>query len=101
MLYKIATHRHRIYGRLSLYPALFRDLIWLMRGIMKADHKFYKEHKQYDFPQQRRGTMIAMVLLGTLMSSDKVKEKAGNMMNEGMLMPYKKILEKEKNNENN
>ncbi len=80
---------------------IFRDLIWLMRGIMKADHKFYKEHKQYDFPQQRRGTMIAMVLLGTLMSSDKVKEKAGNMMNEGMLMPYKKILEKEKNNENN
>jgi hypothetical protein len=74
---------------------IFRDLIWLMRGIMKADHKFYKEHKQYDFPQNRRGTMIAMCLLGALISSDKVKAKAGNMMNEGMLMPYKKVLEKE------
>ncbi len=74
---------------------IFRDLIWLMRGIMKADHKFYKEHKQYDFPQKKRGTMIAMCLLGTLISSDKVKAKAGNMMNEGMLMPYKKVLEKE------
>ncbi len=74
---------------------IFRDLIWLMRGIMKADHKFYKQHKQYDFPQKRRGTMIAMCLLGTLLSSDKMKAKAGNMMNEGMLMPYKKVLEKE------
>ena len=74
---------------------IFRDLIWLMRGIMKADHKFYKEHKQYDFPQKKRGTMIAMCLLGTLISSDKMKAKAGNMMSEGMLMPYKKVLEKE------
>ena len=74
---------------------IFRDLIWLMRGIMKADHKFYKKHKQYDFPQKKRGTMIAMCLLGALISSDKVKAKAGNMMNEGMLMPYKKVLERE------
>ncbi len=80
---------------------IFRDLIWLMRGIMKADHKFYKEHKQYDFPQQKRGTMIAMHLVGALMSNEKLKAKSGNMMNEGMLMPYKKVLEKEKNNENN
>ncbi len=74
---------------------IFRDLIWLMQGIMKADHKFYKEHKQYDFPQKKRGTMIAMHLVGKLMSSEKIKKKAGNMMSEGMLMPYKKVLEKE------
>lgn len=74
---------------------IFRDLIWLMQGIMKADHKFYKAHKQYDFPQKKRGTMIAMHLVGALMSSEKLKAKAGNMMNEGMLMPYKKLLEKE------
>ena len=74
---------------------IFRDLIWLMQGIMKADHKFYKEHNQYDFPQKKRGTMIAMHLVGKLMSSEKMKKKAGNMMSEGMLMPYKKVLEKE------
>lgn len=77
---------------------IFRDLIWLMRGIMKADHRFYKEHKQYDFPQKKRGTMLAMHLVGALMSSEKMKAKAGNMMNEGMLMPYKKLLEKEDKN---
>ena len=41
---------------------IFRDLIWLMQGMMKADHKFYKKHKQYDFPQKKRGTMIKMYL---------------------------------------
>ena len=76
---------------------IFRDLIWLMQGMMKADHKFYKKHGQYDFPQKKRGTMLKMYLVGALISSPKIKAKMGNMMNEGMLMPYKKLLEKESN----
>ncbi|MEG2541344.1 MAG: NAD(P)H-dependent oxidoreductase, partial [Clostridia bacterium] len=27
---------------------IFRDLIYIMRGLMKADHKFYKQHGFYD-----------------------------------------------------
>jgi hypothetical protein len=73
---------------------IFRDLIWLMQGMMKADHKFYKAHGQYDFPQKKRGTMILMKFLGALVSNPKIKSKMGNAMNEGMLMPYKKVLDK-------
>ena len=73
---------------------IFRDLIWLMQGMMKADHKFYKAHKQYDFPQKKRGVMIKMYLVGALLSSPKIKAKMGNAMNEGMLMPYNKLLKK-------
>ena len=72
---------------------IFRDLIWLMQGMMKADHKFFKAHGQYDFPQKKRGTMIKMYLVGALISNPKIKAKMGNAMNEGMLMPYKKVLE--------
>ena len=71
---------------------IFRDLIWLMRGMMKADHKFFKSHGQYDFPQKKRGVMLKMYLVGALMSSEKLKAKMGNKMNEGMLMPYDKLL---------
>ena len=39
---------------------IFRDLIWLMQGMMRADHKFYKAHGQYDFPQKKFGTMLKM-----------------------------------------
>ena len=73
---------------------IFRDLIWLMQGMMKADHKFYKEHGQYDFPQKNWSTMLKMYLVGALISSPKIKSKMGNAMNEGMLMPYKKLLDK-------
>jgi len=72
---------------------IFRDLIWLMQGMMKADHKFYKAHGQYDFPQKNRGTMLKMYMVGALLANPKVKAKMGNAMNEGMLMPYKKLLD--------
>lgn len=74
---------------------IFRDLIYLMQGMMKADHKFYKAHKQYDFPQKQKGTLIKMYLVGMLISNPKIKAKMGNKMNEGMIAPYKKVLEKE------
>ena len=72
---------------------IFRDLIWLMQGMMRADHKFYKKHGQYDFPQKKRGTMLKMYLVGMLLASPKIKAKMGNAMNEGMIAPYKKILD--------
>ena len=72
---------------------IFRDLIWLMQGMMRADHKFYKSHGQYDFPQKKRGTMLKMYLVGALLASPKIKAKMGNAMNDGMLKPYKKLLD--------
>lgn len=71
---------------------IFRDLIYVMQGMMKADHKFYKSHGQYDFPQKHKGRLVAMYLVGALLSSEKIKSKMGNKMTEGMLMPYKKIM---------
>jgi multimeric flavodoxin WrbA len=73
---------------------VFRDLIWLMQGMMKADHKFYKSHGQYDFPQKQWPTMLKMYLVGALLATPQIKSKMGNAMNDGMIGPYKKILEK-------
>ena len=72
---------------------IFRDLIWLMQGLMREDHRFFKRHGQYDFPQKQRGRMLAMYLVGFLMGNETLKKKAGSKMNEGMLMPYTKVLE--------
>jgi len=72
---------------------VFRDLIWIMQGMMKADHRFYKAHGQYDFPQKQWPTMLKMYLVGALLASPKIKAKMGNAMNEGMLAPYKKVLD--------
>jgi len=71
---------------------IFRDLIYQMRGMMKADHRFYKSHGQYDFPQKRKGTILKMYLVGALLSSPKIRAKMGNQMNEGMIGPYRKVV---------
>ena len=72
---------------------VFRDLIWLMQGMMQADHKFYKSHGQYDFPQKQWPKMLAMYAVGAILANPKLKAKMGNAMNEGMIAPHKKILE--------
>ena len=71
---------------------VFRDLIWLMQGMMRADHKFYKAHGQYDFPQKQWPKMLAMYAVGAMLGSEKLKKKMGGKMTEGMLMPYEKVL---------
>ena len=73
---------------------IFRDLIYLMQGMMRADHKFYKKGGYYkDFPQKHKGTILKMYLVGSLLANDKIRKKMGNAMNDGMLMPYKKMFE--------
>ena len=71
---------------------IFRDLIWMMRGLMKADHEFYKAHGVYDFPQKQRGKMLAMCAVGAMMRNPKLSAKMGNKMNEGMVAPYRKVV---------
>ena len=75
---------------------IFRDLIYAMRGFMRADHKFFRSHGQYDFPQKQWPKSMAMYLVGAMMANPKIHTKLGNKMNEGMLMPYKKVLDEMK-----
>lgn len=73
---------------------IFRDMIYLMRGMMKADHQYYKSHGLYDFPHKKKADMLKMYAVGALLSSQKIKAKMGNRMNEGMIAPYRKVLDK-------
>ena len=72
---------------------IFRDLIYEMQGMMKADHKFYKKNGLYDdMPHKKKGRIFGMYLVG-LLNSPKLQDKIGNKMNEGMIAPYKKVLD--------
>ena len=61
---------------------------------MMEDHRYYKAHGLYDFPQRRWPRMLGLCLLGSLMRSRRLRRVIGDRMNEGMLAPYKKILNK-------
>jgi len=72
---------------------IFRDLISVMGGLMTADYKFYKSKGFFkDFPTKQKKKKIMMKLVGALMHNPKLKKKAGSKIDEGMLMPYTKIL---------
>ncbi len=90
----ILTNRYRqpanFYGVGGM--KIFRDLIYKMQGLMSEDHRFYKEHGFYDFPQKDRGTIIGMYLVGALMKTN-IAKKNTSKMTQGMLMPYKKIID--------
>lgn len=93
--------KHEFYKPANFYGVggmkIFRDLIYLMQGLMRADHRFYKEHGQYDFPQKKKGTLLKMYAVGALVNNPKILKKIGkNAMNEGAVKPYKKVIEKRK-----
>ena len=88
--------KHKNTGPQNFYGVggmkIFRDLIYQMRGFMRADHKFFKSHGQYDFPQKQWPKSLAMYLVGAMIANPKLHSKMDGKMNEGMLMPYKKVL---------
>ena len=73
---------------------IFRDLIYQMQGLMREDHRFYKAHGFYDFPQKKKGRIAGMYAVGALMQNEKLMKKAGINMSDGMTMPYEKVIEK-------
>ena len=75
---------------------IFRDLIFEMQGLMKEDHRFYKKHGFYDFPQKKMGRVAGMYLVSAMMNSETIRRKIKFSMTDGMMLSYKKVLEKAK-----
>lgn len=73
---------------------IFRDLIYEMQGLMKEGHRYYKKTGVYDFPQNKRGKIFGMKLVGSIMSVPIVKKKMGNNLTKYMLEPYKKVIKR-------
>ncbi|MEA4854192.1 MAG: NAD(P)H-dependent oxidoreductase [Christensenella sp.] len=71
---------------------IFRDLVYLMRGMMRADHQYYKKHGVYDFPQKQVGKMLQMKAAGALLSIPAVQKKMNGNMDQYILAPYQKII---------
>ena len=72
---------------------IFRDLIYVMQGLMKADHRFYKAHGIYDFPQKQKKRILQMKLVGALVAIPSVQKKMKGQMNQYIIGPYQKVVE--------
>ncbi len=72
---------------------IFRDLIYVMRGLMKADHKYYKQHGVYDFPQKQRKRILQMQLVGALLALPQAQRKLKGRMSQYIIQPYRSVVE--------
>ncbi len=72
---------------------IFRDLVYLMQGFMKADHQFYKAHGVYDFPHNQRLKIIKMQLIGGLLGVPAVQKKTKGKLSGIILEPYTKLID--------
>ena len=80
---------------------IFRDLIYVMQGLMKADHKFYKENGIYDFPQKEKKRILQMKAVGAMMAVPKIRRRMKGRMGDFIIMPYKEVVKKAKTRNKN
>lgn len=75
---------------------IFRDLIYIMQGMMKADHKFYQQHGIYDFPQKQKKRILQIKLVGAMLAVPSIQKKMKGQMNQYIIAPYQKVVEQAK-----
>ena len=72
---------------------LFRDEMWgNLRPVFQADHRYYKAHGFYDFPQKNYKVRLQNLVLVPLLNIPAVKRWFQKTMKENMIRNYKKLL---------
>lgn len=53
----------------------FSFTVSVKQRLMKADHKFYKAHGIYDFPQKQKKRILQMKLVGAILTVSLLSRK--------------------------
>lgn len=72
---------------------IFRDEIYGgLRFVFQEDHRYYRRHGIYDFPQKKRLLLVFMSALILLSRIPFFRKKVQGRMGKMMTMPYRKVL---------
>ncbi|AIQ13003.1 NAD(P)H-dependent oxidoreductase [Paenibacillus durus] len=72
---------------------IFRDDIWgPLRFVFQGDHRYYKKHRFYDFPQKKYGMRMVNAILMTLTKIPPVKKTIRQNIKSSMTIPHKNVL---------
>lgn len=72
---------------------VFRDEIWGgMRAVFQADHRYYRAHGYYDFPQNDHLRRIRTAFMALLLSLPQAKKSAQKEMKQHMIQPFEKVF---------
>ncbi len=72
---------------------IFRDEVYMgLRAIFRADHRYYRTHRVYDFPHRRIGRWFVASLLSLVTSIPAVQKRMRGKMPRMMVMQYRRAL---------
>lgn len=72
---------------------VLRDAIWSdLRPIFRADHRYYKKHGLYDFPQYQYRKRLSQFFFSLLMGLPQVQKKVKAKMTDHMIESFSKIF---------
>ncbi len=75
---------------------IFRDDMWgRLRFPFRMDHRYYKKHGLYNFPQKELKSRFQNAFLLFLIKFPNIKKQINEKMKDYMIQPYLKILENE------
>jgi multimeric flavodoxin WrbA len=75
---------------------LFRDAIWSrLRPVFQADHRYYKEHGYYDFPQKNYKWRIINNALVMLTKIPAIRREFVKKIKTEMIRPFRKYIDKD------
>jgi multimeric flavodoxin WrbA len=103
MLQSLAERLIRLAGQQYLKPAtylsiggakIFRDGVWGgMRFVFQADHRYYKQHGMYDFPQKDYKIRLLNIVMPVLLKIPAFRKRFYTQeMKSGMVRPFQKVL---------
>ncbi|MEN6507322.1 MAG: NAD(P)H-dependent oxidoreductase [Smithella sp.] len=73
---------------------IFRDEVYgMLRFVFQADHRYYKKHKFYDFPQKNYKVRRMNALMMVMTKIPPVRKKFLKVIKEQMVKPIKYIAE--------
>jgi hypothetical protein len=73
---------------------IFRDEVYgMLRFVFQADHRYYKKHKFYDFPQKNYKVRRMNALMMIMTKIPPVRKKFLKVIKEEMVKPIKYIAE--------
>ena len=75
---------------------LFRDEVYSsLRMVFQADHRYYKKHGWYNFPQKKTGLRLLNPILSLLFRIPAVRRSFDKRVNTEMIKPLEKAVEEE------
>ena len=75
---------------------LFRDEVYgSLRMVFQADHRYYKKHGWYNFPQKKIGLRLLNPILSLLFRIPAIRRSFNEKVNTEMIKPLEEVVEKE------